>query len=350
MLRKTFTFCLIFTCLFILQANARVWRINNIPGVHKDFADPAAAIASSSVVHGDTLYVEGSSISYGSFNLTKRLVIIGTGYFLNGTNSNPGLQANPNPSSFGNTYIIFDSTGSGSVLMGLSAFFMGASQNLGSATDNITITKCQVNSVGIFYGYITGTVMNGWKINKCYITGQVGDGSLVMQNWDVSNNIIVSSINLSNAGNLNNIVRNNIINSTITLNQAYFANNVIYSTFNVINVTVKNNLGIGNPVGFGTYAGINGNVNNLTEATIFLGLTGNSTDGQYRLKAGSPAIGAGLTVGTVVTPDCGAFGGPDPYILSGIPNIPTIYALTVPASVPTGTPSMNVTFSTRNNK
>lgn len=67
------------------------------------------------------------------------------------------------------------------------------------------------------------------------------------------------------------------------------------------------------------------------------------------LKAGSPALAAGLTVGTVVTPDCGAFGATDPYKLSGIPNIPSIYTLTVPVSIPAGTNSMNVTISTRNN-
>ncbi|WP_315820967.1 hypothetical protein [Paraflavitalea speifideaquila] len=50
-----------------------------------------------------------------------------------------------------------------------------------------------------------------------------------------------------------------------------------------------------------------------------------------------------------MTPDCGAFGGNDPYKLSGIPAIPSIYLLTVPASIPSGSSSMNVTFSTRNN-
>ena len=80
-----------------------------------------------------------------------------------------------------------------------------------------------------------------------------------------------------------------------------------------------------------------------------LGTTG-SLDSRLALKAGSPAIGAGLTVGAVVSPNCGAYGATDPYILSGIPNIPSIYALTVPVSIPSGTTTMNVTFSTRNNQ
>ena len=45
------------------------------------------------------------------------------------------------------------------------------------------------------------------------------------------------------------------------------------------------------------------------------------------LKAGSPAIGGGVSGA-----DCGAFGGPAPYVLSGVPNLPHIYEADVPAS------------------
>ena len=110
-----------------------------------------------------------------------------------------------------------------------------------------------------------------------------------------------------------------------------------------MNVTVKNNISGGTnlPVG-------NGNVNSQPDATVFQGLTGNSTDGQWRLKLGSPAIGAGETISSI-TPDCGAFGTADPYKLSGIPAIPTIYLLTVPASVTSSATTMPITISTRSN-
>ena len=52
-----------------------------------------------------------------------------------------------------------------------------------------------------------------------------------------------------------------------------------------------------------------------------------STDGKWKLKDGSPAIGAGSGGA-----DCGAFSGLSPYILSGIPNLPHIYEADVPAS------------------
>ncbi|MFT3844759.1 MAG: hypothetical protein QM725_06890 [Lacibacter sp.] len=332
-----------------LQTQAKVWRINNTPGVNTNFTTIQAALSSSSVVNDDTLYIEGSATNYAGFTLNKRLVIIGTGYFLSGTNSNAGLQANLNSSNLNGGYIIFDSTGSGSTIMGLDNFFMAVGSNLGSATDNITVTRCNLNGVGTYYSPTANTKMIGWKVNKCYLSGQLGASNLVMQDWEVRNNIFTSSIDMSNTSNSNNLIRNNVFRSSINLYNAYFANNIIQNTtFTVVNVTVKNNLSLGSPAGFTPYVGTNGNLNNQTDAVLFQGLTGNSTDGQWRLKVGSPAIGAGLTVGGI-TPDCGAFNAQDGYILSGIPNIPTIYSLTVPASIPSGTPTMNITVSTKNN-
>jgi hypothetical protein len=52
-----------------------------------------------------------------------------------------------------------------------------------------------------------------------------------------------------------------------------------------------------------------------------------SNDGIFQLKAGSPAIGAG--VGGV---DMGLFGGSDPYVLSGLPAIPAIWFISAPSS------------------
>ena len=72
---------------------------------------------------------------------------------------------------------------------------------------------------------------------------------------------------------------------------------------------------------FGT---ANGNQANVDINNLFIGSENGSTDGQYQLKAGSPAIGAGED-----GVDIGAFGGPDPYVLSGVPSIPVIYELDV---------------------
>lgn len=334
----------LFSTVCLQQVQAKVWRINNTPGVAADFINCTDAMNAAGVLNGDTLHIEGSAITYSGFTLSKRLIIIGTGYFLSGANSNSGLQANPNTSNFNGGAILFDSTSSGSVLMGLDNFFLGVGPNLGSATDNITVTRCNVSTLGQYYGYTAGTTMAGWKVNKCYILNSMDLSGQAVQNWEVTNNIFQGSINLGNSGNLNNLVRNNVFRASITLFSAYFTNNIITgTTFTTTNVTVKNNLSTGTNLPAG-----NGNLNNQSDAALFQGLTGNSTDGQWRLNAGSNAIGAGETI-SGITPDCGAFGTADPYRLSGIPAIPTIYLLTVPASVPSNASNMSITISTKSN-
>ena len=337
---KYLSFLILFS-ITALQSHAKVWRINNNSGVVADFTSCVDALASDNVVDGDTLHVEGSANAYSGFTLNKRLVMIGTGYFLSGSNSNSGQQANANSSSFANGYISFDSASSGSTLIGLDNFIFSIGPNLGSATDNITLIRCNVANIGINYGYTANTKMVGWKINKCHIN-TIAFSGISLQNWEITNNIIQSSIDMSSTSNINILVRNNVFRSGIILFSCYFSNNIITNAaFITVNTTIKNNLSSGTNLPSG-----NGNVSNQSDAVVFQGLIGNSSDGQWRLKAGSPAVGAGETIAGI-TPDCGAFGTADPYVLSGIPAIPTIYLLTVPANVATNAATMPITISTK---
>ena len=49
------------------------------------------------------------------------------------------------------------------------------------------------------------------------------------------------------------------------------------------------------------------------------------TDAQWRLKAGSPALGAGRESTPQNPIDAGIFSGEAPYVISGLPPIPHIY-------------------------
>jgi hypothetical protein len=329
---------------FAANANAKVWRVNNTPGVTADFTNTDLAVASASVVNGDTIHVEASATTYAGFTLKKKLVFIGTGYFLSGANANSGLQANGNATVISTVYI--DTLCSGSQFMGLtlniSPNFQGASDN-GAGTDNLTFTRCNLNFFQS-YGYTnTNNIMTGLVFNKCYIQGL----SLAVyraQNSEFTNNIFSGALDLSNVFNLNNLVRNNVFRSAITMYSGYFSNNIITgTTLTLTNVTIRNNISTGTNLPAGS-----GNINSATDAALFQGLTGNSTDGQWRLKTGSPAFGAGETL-SAITPDCGAFGTADPYVLSGIPPIPTIYLLTVPATIATSATTMPITISTKSN-
>lgn len=345
---RNFSLFLLAGFLFLFQdSQAKIWRVNNTPGVNADFNQVNTAIADSRVTNDDTLYIEGSATSYNYFTLSKRLVIIGNGYFLSGSGGNSGLQYNTLSTNV-NT-IIYDSAASGSQIIGLEGFDLRNSNN-GSGTDNIIISRCSFRGFGLNYTPAPNTTMEGWEIRQSYINGTISLNDFVLKNWTFRNNIVMNSVQMGNVENKGHIIRNNVFRSTVSIYEAYFANNIINnSTFTAVNCVIKNNLAIGTPAGFTPFVGNNNNSNGYTDAAMFAGATGNSTDGQWQLAAGSPAKGAGLTIGSVTSPDCGAFGATDPYRLSGIPNIPTIYQLTVPATVPSGSNTMSVTFSSKNN-
>jgi hypothetical protein len=97
---------------------------------------------------------------------------------------------------------------------------------------------------------------------------------------------------------------------------------------NITNLTGSDNTFFNNVVSGTQVPDDNGNQLNVDMSSVFVcwsDCTGYSTDGKYVLSATSPAKAAGL-----YGEDCGAFGGDTPYILSGMPPIPSIYYLNVP--------------------
>lgn len=328
-----------------LLCHAKVWRVNNNAVALADFTSLALAAASASVVNDDTIYIEGSSTPYNStFTLNKRLVVIGTGYLLSGAGANNGLQANTN-GAVDNGYITLDSLSSGSVFIGFSQGTTGYFY-INPRTDNIRLER---SSVQLYY---TGSAPNSfnrimnWTINKCYITYWIWPAAFYAENFTLTNCIVTGTIQLNTSNFISGLMRNNVFSASSSLNvgNIYFANNILAVTSADLSLsTVKNCIATNNIL-----PANNGNLNSIALSTIVVGATGNSSDGQWQLKAGSPAIGAGETVGGI-TPDIGPFGTSDPYRLSGIPPIPTIYSLTVPGTVPSSNTSMTITVSARSN-
>lgn len=318
-------------CFFCVRsADAKVRRVNNAPGVAADFKEVNAAIASSAVAAGDTLCVEGSATVYLAFQITKKLVLIGSGYLLSGTGANTGLQAMGYASSVSGIYL--DSLGSGSTIMGISSTFYFYSN-----VDDITLTRCAAN-LQIYSTNVNNKVSN-LVINKCF-GSSISLAGLVLENCKITNSIFTSNVNIANT--INGLVRNNVFGATATINSSYISNNIFLNTLVSTSSTVKYNIASG----ASTLPAANNNQNGIAASALFEN-TG-SNDGKYQLKAGSPAVGAGEPIGGVM-PDAGAFGTADPYRLSGLPAIPSIYSLTVPSSVPAATTSMTITFSTRSN-
>ena len=90
MKKMIFLLILVIFCLNANYLHATKWRVNN-SGIPADFTTASQMMNSASVLNGDTVYFEGSMNAYGSLTITKRLVIIGPGYFLG---ENDSTQAN----------------------------------------------------------------------------------------------------------------------------------------------------------------------------------------------------------------------------------------------------------------
>ncbi len=317
---------------FATNAAATVWRVNNNPGVSADFSDLQTAINSSSVLPFDTLYVEGSYTSYGGITVIKPLILIGTGYFLS---NNDSTQANKNSSTL--TYITFNSVSSGSKLIG---FYIngntGGNKTIQIFCSDITISR---NRIHVSYSthanviYILAGNLSGILIEKNYIKFGGGTGAhygisstydglsmIIRNNYIEAMDAITPKYSIYLTGNSpgNIIFTNNIIGRTIQANSAFFTNNIMIGgslsgTGNAYYNNICNSTQFGNQ---------NGNQQNVDMSTVFVNHT-SGVDNGLLLKPDSPAIGAGF--GGV---DCGIFGGDNPYVLSGLPPIPSIFEAT----------------------
>lgn len=304
---------------------AKIWRVNNNVGIVADFTTLQAA--HNGAVSGDTLYLEGSPTSYGSLTCTKKLSIIGTGYFLD---QNLNLQANAAVSKVSG--ITFNAGSAGSSLQGVMLSnsnviinvndilirrnYFGApngSNPIYNAQPNLVQLNSNASNIFITQNfcvtiYAPGTSTGILIINNLIAIGtEYGDNNTSSSCLDLSPNCIA-------------IVKNNVFrNGRATIYNSNLSNNIMYTGALVGTGNLLSN-NIGNSTQFGTATG---NQSGVSMATVFEG-TG-TFDGAYKLKAGSPAIGAGYG-STAQTPvDAGMYSGSTPYVLSGIPAIPSIY-------------------------
>ena len=343
---KKYLLLLISSSLLVINASAKIWRINNT-GVPADFTSPQTANNSVLVLNGDTLHIEASGASYGTLTLSKQLIIIGNGYLLGtpGSNANPDLQANPAKSALD---VVTINTGSnGSVLEGLTLnstlLITNGSSNIvirRNRLANVTISLC--SNVQLLQNYIDNT--SNASVNW--------DGNTAT-NLQINNNVIAGSINLGAACNgdfMNNIIAS--VSSFIVHNLTSFRvwNNILVntSTVNLTSCDTRNNISVG-----GQFGTLNGNQANITMSTVFEDVTNVSPsfseDSRWQLKTGSPGIGAGWN-GVTTGGDCGIFGSAatnTAYVLSGIANVPSIYKLAAPATTTSNT--LTITISTKTN-
>jgi hypothetical protein len=326
---------LAFILLISTGAFSKIWIVDSNAGsTAKDFTNLQAAHDGANA--GDTLYLIGSPVNYISqkVTITKRLIIIGPGYFLN---ENPDTQTNVATAFLNNEIggvceeLEFGPGSEGSVLMGIEIIgrLVVRANNVLIKRNHIrqevgcNLSQVNINASNVLFvqNYVDGNlnnasfavvnvtagqsgivVANNYLFHSC--TGCGGGVAALISpptsSLEVSNNIFAGGINVANA-----IVQNNFFNTD--------------NSFTASTSLVRNNIHTNGYLPAG-----NGNINSSSLGLRFVD-TG-STDGRWKLKPTSPGLGAGF--GGV---DVGIFGGSEPYVLSGIPPIPTIYSLTAPA-------------------
>ena len=348
-------FCGTLNAQNILRVNNGVLLNDSSAVPPNSFSNINDALQAANPAGGDIIYLEPSTTNYGSIILEKPVTIVGNGYYLDGSSGNPDLQENTSDSRLLTIDLRDGSEGSRFVGLAVSNFTF---TTILSPT-NITIEKC------LIFGNITGSNNSSYsdveiRKNFFFNTGNIFNrATITLTDIFVENNIFRSDVSSNSSNSSSNLVFRNNVASRPFLTGYYVANNIFTSTSSLLSFTnciIRNNIFASNQSANVTVGPISGpgganNGNNLVSQPIASVIVDSgSSDGRYQLAPGSPAIGGGVDI-SGNKPDCGAFGGNDPYRLSGIPDIPTIYELTFPNgnSVPTGSPTLTIDLKTRSN-
>jgi len=348
--------CLAFALFPVLLQAQNSYTVSNVPGSNANFKTLQGA--HDSVAAGSILYLLPSSNTYGNAVFTKKLTVYGTGYFL-GANLAPYTQANTGAVIVNS--ITFRAGSDNSYIEGLQ--LADVSTNTPSlarlsmdTVSNIIVSRCYFTPPNAFYNYYfyfsnTSNII----VKQCYYDCQARSLSSLINMNSVTigfsgvqfNNSIFDFTGEGTNGfrmmtGLNNGVTANATctNSTIlscTLNSGFgnfnytnniFVNTSVYGSYdptytqtggtNLYNVATVAQL----------FPDAGNNRQGANTDSMFVGSQPgyHSTDQKWTLRDGNFAN----TFGQGGIP-VGAYGGSDPYRLSGIPAIPYIYSLNVPA-------------------
>jgi len=350
-------FAVLFTALNVQVANAKIWRVNNKSNFNGTtlygdnfggtssypvFTEINNAVGWASVNNGDTLYVEGSSTTYASATVTKKLAIIGPGYFLN---ENPKTSNDLLSAQIGS--ISFNAGAAGSQLIGVSIIHVFP-YYVHLNTNNLTVKRCWIADAV----HINSGVSDIYILENFFSNSQTSTALILDFPYDLTTDLIfnnnVCQKTLIWSGSIQQCNNNvfdgpaNVLNLQFTTPE--FSNNILKPTNASVDINGGSKEKISYNIGtlstqFGT-ANQNKVVSNMSSLFVSSG----TTDGIYKLKSNS----AGSNNGSDGT-DRGAFGGSvvgNRYTLSGLAAIPVIYKLTT-SGVATQQSGLSVTISAR---
>jgi hypothetical protein len=355
---------------FTLQANAKIWRVNNQSNydgstkwgdnfggtaAYPVFAQVDQAVAFGIVNNGDTIHVEGSTITYAFTTITKRLVIIGAGYFLT---DNPKTSNNVLETKIAR--VSFNAGSENSQLIGMDIVSAGNSfdRDVYVNVNEITIKRCRIEGQIVFGfplsdSYIIQNFFPNTVVNNA-ISGNGNSFFVPPTDLVFNNNICQKTFTwgtpLANPTTLwpilqcnNNVFDgpDNLATPNLAFSSSEFKNNIMMPTNAKVNIAASAGVIAYNIGTLSTQFGTADN-NLVVPAITTLFITSTSTDGAYQIATGTQANNTGSD-GT----DRGAFGGTaviSRYTLSGLAAIPVIYQVSTPGATSTNLP---VTISAR---
>ncbi len=318
--------------LLLLPASlfAATLRVNNTPGTSPDFTTIQEAV--NHAENGDTILIEGSTTAYEGFQLyNKRLNLIGPGYALA---SNLGTPANKLSAVIGMPARIESWHGdphsaNGSLIMGLEF----RAELLLQQCSNVTIARCLFTEHGrlrlagpsnvVSQSFFQGS--GAWPIHLAETASGTRIENCLMHQVE----IMVGSSAGHFPPSFVCYLRNNLIyNIEGTSASLVVENNILVALYSASPGSVFNHNIFVHSLPPGLTG--SGNIPDVDPhgimARFFFGRVDRDADFVLApLTDANPAFNAG-TDGTHIGP----FGGANPYVLSGVPPLPTIDELSVP--------------------
>jgi len=299
------------------QADAASWRINNNSNRHAHFESINAAMSSSDVSAGDTLYLDPGCVLTSTQTVSKQVTIIGTGYSLeSGAHDVAAINAA--------LYIKAEGVKIESVAVTTSSNMTWFVQ-----ADHVTIERCHTHFISVeakyanirqcrgfhFYGKGSNSMTSAYcTIENCLLGTNSAVNIYDLYLATIRNNYLwTEATSTSYAGLLNNLGNCTIVNNIIIGSKQA---DKMFTPNNLSDCIVKNNI---MSCAEGTYPKYPENICLGTNATpeVFTIKLDNRTlnDKLFMpIKDLEQAKGAATDGG-----DCGPFGGLYPYVQSGYP-------------------------------
>ena len=315
-----------------MTANATILRVSNVNGSSAPYSTIQAAHDAASA--GDTIMVDGSNTRYGLTEVSKQLVFIGPGFWINEN----GLVQESAPMAI--VEFLIHSNAAGTVIEGFT-FKYEMTKLLTINANNCVVRRCYFWNHGGYNaitfsrdkvdGSYTGSNPAGAVIHQnffadCGIIANFLQGDGLMTNVQITNNIFLkndgSEYDISNFSNCyiayNTMIGSGTWKNFRTVHASTIEHNIVKEakvSYSNINIEDNNEWGDNIEVGF------------AAQAIAY------QTDKDIR----------DLELTKNYSANYGAFAGDAPYVLSGIPAAPVIEDLVVPTTVEAGS-KMNVTI------